>query len=54
MLERNGAGAGARHHAAGATARTIAEHLGILDALRRGDSSLAEHSCLTHIAGIEE
>ena len=38
----------------GATDRTIAEHRGILDALRRGDSRLAEALMLTHIAGIED
>ena len=37
----------------GATDRTISEHRGILDALRRGDSRLAEALMLTHIAGIE-
>ena len=37
----------------GATERTIAEHRGILDALQRGDSRLAEALMLTHIAGIE-
>ncbi|GAA1981050.1 FadR/GntR family transcriptional regulator [Microbacterium pumilum] len=37
----------------GATDRTIAEHRGILDALQRGDSRLAEALMLTHIAGIE-
>ena len=38
----------------GATARTIAEHRGILEALRRGDSELASALMLTHIAGIED
>jgi GntR family transcriptional repressor for pyruvate dehydrogenase complex len=38
----------------GSTARTIAEHRGILGALRRGDSQLAEALMLTHIAGIED
>jgi GntR family transcriptional regulator, transcriptional repressor for pyruvate dehydrogenase complex len=38
----------------GATERTIAEHRGILDALRRGDSRLSEALMLTHIAGIED
>jgi GntR family transcriptional repressor for pyruvate dehydrogenase complex len=37
----------------GATDRTISEHRGILDALRRGDPRLAEALMLTHIAGIE-
>jgi len=37
----------------GATERTISEHRGILDALRRGDARLAEALMLTHIAGIE-
>ena len=37
----------------GATDRTIAEHRGILDAVRRGDAQLAEALMLTHIAGIE-
>lgn len=38
----------------GATERTIVEHRGILDALRRGDARLAEARMLTHIAGIED
>lgn len=38
----------------GATDRTISEHRGIHDALRRGDARLAEALMLTHIAGIEE
>lgn len=38
----------------GATRRTIAEHRGILDALRRGDAPLASALTLAHIAGIEE
>jgi len=38
----------------GATDRTISEHRGILDALRRGDARLAEALMLTHIAGIED
>ncbi|QIG39420.1 FadR family transcriptional regulator [Microbacterium sp. 4R-513] len=38
----------------GATERTISEHRGILDALRRGDARLAEALMLTHIAGIED
>ncbi|WP_169580630.1 MULTISPECIES: FadR/GntR family transcriptional regulator [Microbacterium] len=38
----------------GATERTIAEHRGILEALRRGDGRLAEALTLVHIAGIEE
>lgn len=38
----------------GATDRTIAEHRGILDALRRGDARLSEALMLTHIAGIED
>lgn len=37
----------------GASERTIAEHRGIVDALRRGDPRLAEALMLTHIAGIE-
>ena len=37
----------------GAADRTIAEHRAIVDALRRGDSRLAEALMLTHIAGIE-
>jgi GntR family transcriptional repressor for pyruvate dehydrogenase complex len=38
----------------GATGRTISEHRGILEALRRGDGKLAEALMLTHIAGIED
>lgn len=38
----------------GATDRTINEHRAILDALRLGDSRLAEARMLTHIAGIED
>jgi len=38
----------------GAAERTIAEHHGILDALRTGDADLAAALTLAHIAGIEQ
>jgi len=38
----------------GAAERTIAEHHGILEALRAGDADLAEALTLAHIAGIEQ
>jgi GntR family transcriptional repressor for pyruvate dehydrogenase complex len=38
----------------GAVDRTIAEHRGILSALRLGDAELAAARTLTHVAGIEE
>ncbi len=38
----------------GATSRTIDEHRGIVEAMRRGDGQLANARMVTHIAGIEQ
>ncbi|WP_203137052.1 FadR/GntR family transcriptional regulator [Microbacterium sp. JZ31] len=38
----------------GSVSRTIGEHLGIVEALRRRDAELAEALMVAHVAGIEE